>query len=150
MFKQSLLGLMILGLIGCAGQGENLKANALARDCFNASSVRGFDPVDNTTVRLRVGRGEVFELDLLSYCPDVDWSQRIGLRNRSGSSLICTSDAMGVEIVLLDRLAPMGPDSCRVRSIRKLDPQEIEAERVTGSLRRGSGGTTERQSGPGT
>ena len=37
-------------------------------------------------------------------------------------SMICTSDAMGWEIVVLDRPG-IGPDSCRVRAIRKLESE---------------------------
>ncbi len=121
--------LLMLLLGGCAGQGESVKADMAARECFSASTVRGFTPVDDTTVQLQVARNEVFELKLMGYCPDVDWSRRIALRNRSGSSWICSNDAMGVEIVVLDRLAPMGPDSCRVRTLRKLTAEEIQAQR---------------------
>ena len=73
-------------------------------------------------VGLRVGVKDEYELALLGYCPDVDWTRRIALRSVSGSSMICTSDAMGWEIVVLDRPG-IGPDSCRVRAIRKLESE---------------------------
>ncbi len=110
-----------LALSGCASRGGTA-AEAPQRDCFSSGRVSGFTPVDATTVRLRVGVKDEYELTLLGYCPDVDWTQRIALRSVSGSSMICTSDAMGWEIVVLDRPG-IGPDSCRVRAIRKLESE---------------------------
>lgn len=119
-----------LALAGCTGNARSVRADATARECFSASSVSGFTPVDDTTVRLQVGVRETWELNLLSYCPDIDWSHAIALRTFAGSSWICTSDAMGVEVVVLDRTVPVGPDRCQVRSIRKLDPAELAAEKA--------------------
>jgi hypothetical protein len=109
---------------GCASPGGAATADAAERDCFSSGRVSGFTPVDGTTVRLRVGVKDTYELTLLGYCPDVDWSQRIALRSVSGSSMICTRDAMGWEILVLDRPG-IGPDRCRVRSIRKLEPEAV-------------------------
>ena len=122
--------LAALALAGCTGNERNVRTGAAARECFSASSVRGFSPVDNTTVRLQVGVRDTYELSLLSYCPDIDWSHAIALRTFAGSSWICSNDAMSVEVVVLDRTVPVGPDRCQVRSIRKLDPAELEAEKA--------------------
>lgn len=112
-----------LVLTACAAQNGGVKSvDVASRDCFSASSVLGFQPIDNDTVHLRVTRRDVYELKLMSYCPDIDWSSSIALRNRGGSSWICTRDAMSLEIVVLDRPTGIGPDRCRVRSIRKLGP----------------------------
>lgn len=119
-----------LALAGCAGQTPDTKSSMVERQCFSASSVRGFNPIDDTTVQLEVARGDIYELKLMSFCPDIDWSHTIGVRNRSGSSLICTQDALAVEIVMLDRGRTIGPETCRVRSIRKLDPEEVKAQRA--------------------
>ncbi len=112
---------LTLGAVGCASRGEPVSGAAASRTCFQADRVSGFEPVDNTTVRLRVGVKDTYEATLLGYCPDVDWTQRIALRSVSGSSMICTNDAMGWEILVLDRPG-IGPDRCRVRAIRKLEP----------------------------
>ena len=119
-----------LALVACAGTSTDTKSSAVVRDCFTASSIRGFTAVDETTVHLQTGMRDVYELKLMSFCPDIDWSHSIGLRNRSGSSMICTQDAMGIEILMLDRGVSIGPDSCRVRSMRKLNPEEVEAQRA--------------------
>jgi len=115
-----------LALSGCASRGGTA-AEAPHRDCFSSGRVSGFTPVDATTVRLRVGVKDEYEMTLLGFCPDVDWTQRIALRSMRGSSMICMSDAMGWEILVLDRHG-IGPDRCRVRSIRKLEPQAPAAK----------------------
>lgn len=122
--------LAVLALSGCADNERSVRSDAATRECFSASSVRGFTPVDNTTVRLQVGTRDTWELSLLHYCPDVDWSHSIGLRTFSGASWICASDAKNVEVVVVDRTVRVGPDRCRVRSMRKLDPAELEAEKA--------------------
>lgn len=122
--------LAALALAGCAGQERATRADAGTRDCFSASSVRGFSAVDDTTVRLQVGVRDTYELTLFGYCPDVDWSHSIGLRTSAGSSWICTHDATSVDVIVLDRATQVGPDRCRVRSMRKLDPAELAAEKT--------------------
>lgn len=126
----------IFALAGCAGQGADTKTDAVARECFSATSVRSFTSLDATTVQLQTGRRDVYELKLFNYCPEVDWSQAIALRAAGGSSLICTGDAVGVEVVVLNRRSRIGPDGCRVRSIRKLEPAEIEAQRAASTQKR--------------
>ena len=121
--------LAALALAGCAGNERNVRSDAGARDCFSASSVRGFSVVDDTTVRLEAGMRNSYELTLFGYCPDIDWTRTLGLRTSAGSSWICTNDATSVEVVVLDRSVPIGPERCRVRSIRKLDPAELNAEK---------------------
>lgn len=119
-----------LALAGCAGNQGRMDADAAARDCFSASSVRGFTPINDTTVRIQAGVRGTYELSLFTYCPDIDWTRSIGLRTFGGSSMICTSDATGVEVIVLDRTTSIGPDRCRVQSIRKLDEQELAAEKA--------------------
>lgn len=108
---------------GCASQGGVSADADASRQCFSSGRVSGFTPVDATTVHLKVGVRETYELKLLTYCQDIDWTQRIALRSMGGSSMICTNDAMGWEIILLDRGLSSAPRECRVRSIRKLEPE---------------------------
>lgn len=120
----------MLALSGCAGSERGVRGDAAARECFSASSIRGFTAQDDTTVRLEVGARETYELTLFGYCPDIDWTRSLALRTSAGSSWICTDNAMGVEVIVLDRSVPGGPDRCRVRSMRKLDSAELEAEKA--------------------
>ena len=120
----------VLALSGCAGGERGVRGDTVARECFSASSVRGFTAQDDTTVRLQVGVRDTYELTLFGYCPDIDWSRSLALRTPAGSSWICVDSAMGVEIIVLDRSVPGGMDRCRVHSMRKLDPAELEAEKA--------------------
>lgn len=119
-----------VALTGCAGSERNVRGDTGARECFSGTSVRSFSVVDDTTVRLQVGVRDTYELTLFGYCPDIDWTRSLGLRTFSGNSWVCTNDATSVEVVVLDRTVPVGPDRCRVRSMRKLDPAELDAEKV--------------------
>lgn len=116
-------------LAGCASQAGGTRADAVQRDCFAASSVTGFSPVDSNRVLLHVGVRDVYELELLSFCPDVDWSQRIGVRTTGGSSWVCASDPLSVELVVPDHAGLRRVDRCRVRSMHKLSPEEASAAR---------------------
>lgn len=92
------------------------------RDCFNASSVSGFRPVDRETVDFTVGVRRHYRLELLGYCPDVDWSWRIALRTRSGSSWICRG--LDAELIVP---SPTGTQRCPVGSVRRLTEEEYRA-----------------------
>ncbi len=91
------------------------------RQCFWANQVTSFAAVDEDTVNLRVGIKDVYQLEMLGPCHDVDWSNAIGIRSR-GSSYICS----GLDIELI---APstIGAGRCQVQTMRKLTPVEIAA-----------------------
>lgn len=95
-----------------------------ARDCFSARSVSGFSPAGRDAVNARVGANRHYRLTLGGYCPDVDWSLRIGLQTRSGSSFICAG--YDAEILVQDST---GLQRCSVIDVRRLSPEEIEAAR---------------------
>jgi hypothetical protein len=89
--------------------------------CFFTQNVNGFSAPDEHTVYVRVGVRDVYKFQLMGMCPDIDWSQRIALVSRSGSS-ICTG--MDAEIVTRTQI---GPQRCPVRSVQKLTPEEVAA-----------------------
>ena len=70
-------------------------------------------------VNLRVGVKDYFQLELMGPCPDVDWTQKIALVSRGGSTICSGLDA---EIVTP---SPIGPQKCPVKSVRKLTPTEV-------------------------
>ncbi|HET9047952.1 MAG TPA: DUF6491 family protein [Chiayiivirga sp.] len=119
---------LALTLAACAGPATKPDANTVARECFSADRVSGFTPIDDTTVRLQVGPRDVYELKLMHFCPDVNWSLRIGLRTVGGSSFICAKDAKAVDIVVLDQPVSAGFDRCRVNTLRKISDAELDAE----------------------
>lgn len=112
------------GLAACAGPPGDSPAGAAGegpRQCFWARNVNSFNAVDESTVNLRVGVKDYYQLELFGPCPDIDWAQKIGLESRGGSS-ICA----GLDAVLIAP-SPVGPQRCHVRTVRRLTPQEVEA-----------------------
>ena len=97
-------------------------AAASGRQCFSASSVNGFDAIDDDTVLVTTGVRNVYQLEIVGVCPDVDWSLRIGLRSRSGSSWIC--EAIDAELLVP---SPSGLQRCPVIGVKKLTPAEVQA-----------------------
>ena len=93
------------------------------RECFNADTVSGFSAYDDDSLYVRVSRKKVYELQILGACPNVDWTQRIGLETRAGSFVCVGSD--------VDLIVPQdgmgGPIRCAVRAVRRLNDAEIEA-----------------------
>jgi len=97
-------------------------AKTAKRSCFPASNVSGFRASDDKTVYLRVGVKDVYRLDLMSACPNVDWNERIALFSRGGSSFICT----GLDVDVISS-TPIGRQRCPVQTLTKLTPQEVAA-----------------------
>jgi hypothetical protein len=122
--------LAVAGLAAGATLAGNGTADAATqkerRDCFSARSVNGFNPIGRDQVDVRVGANRRYRLELAGYCPDVDWSWRIALRTRGGSSWIC--QGLDAELIVP---SPTGPQRCLVSSIRRLTPEEVDAARRT-------------------
>lgn len=92
-----------------------------ARQCFRAADVNGFTAVDDRTVDVRAGVKDVYRLELIGYCPDVDWTQAIAIRSR-GTSWIC--QGFDAELFVPSTI---GTQRCRVKAVRKLTDEEIKA-----------------------
>ena len=90
-----------------------------ARQCFWSHQVNSFAAQGDRLVNLRVGVKDYFQLELMGPCPDVDWTQKIALVSRGGSTICSGLDA---EIVTP---SPIGPQKCPVKSVRKLTPTEV-------------------------
>lgn len=90
-----------------------------SRQCFWTHSVNGFTAVDDRTVNLRVGVKDVYQLELLGPCPDVNWAETIAIQSR-GSSTICS----GLDATIISP-STIGPQRCAVRNVRKLTPEEV-------------------------
>lgn len=114
--------LVAIATAACATDSEPAAdATRKGRQCFFASDVNGFTPVDDRTVDVRVRVRDVYRLELVGYCPDVDWTTAIGIRSRGGT-MICSG--LDAELIVPSTL---GPRSCLVRSLRKLTDEEIKA-----------------------
>lgn len=125
MLRKTTLALAAAGALGLpltAAAATPDAAPAKPRSaCFWTSQINNFAAPDEKTVYVRVGVRDVFELNMLGRCPDVDWNQSIAVRSR-GSSHICSG--LDAEII---SPTPIGPQRCPVKSVRKLTPAEIAA-----------------------
>lgn len=102
------------------GQG----AMAGQRQCFLPSQVNGFNAVDDDTVQVFVGVNEVYSLDILGPCQNIDWSMQIGIRSTGASSWVC--GGMDAELLVP---SPTGTQSCMVTNIQQLSPEAARAAR---------------------
>ncbi len=99
-------------------------ARAPARQCFYAGEVNGYREAGRDHVDLLVGANRVFRVELFGACPDIDWSNEIGVRGRGGVSYIC--DGVDVEFIVPN--AGLGPPRrCAARSVRLLTRAEAAA-----------------------
>ena len=97
-------------------------ADTGARQCFFAQTVDGFQAVDDSTVNLRIGVSDVYQVKLLAPCHDIGFAQGIALRSTSGTSNICSP--LDAELVVP---GPAGAMRCPLSSYRKLTVAEVKA-----------------------
>ena len=93
-----------------------------ARECFRPAQVNGFNPEGDDVVYLRLGARDIYRAEILGVCRDIDWSNRIGIRARSGGSWIC--QGLDAELIVP---GPDRVDRCPITDIRKLSPDEVQA-----------------------
>ena len=84
--------------------------------------MNGFQAVDDTTVNLRVGVSDVYQVSLLAPCRDAAFAQGIALRSRGGTSNI--RSPLDAELVVL---GPAGAMHCPISDYRKLTVAEVQA-----------------------
>ncbi len=122
--------LLGLGMIG-GGWAANAQGQAPEKDhgkgssqaCFYARDISSWAPVGRSTINIRVHASDVYQLNLLGDCPNIDWVEGIGLQHR-GSSWICS----GLDAEILAPQPGGGvPLRCPVTSIRKLSKEEAAA-----------------------
>lgn len=122
-------------LAACAPAEEDAaRASAAAtesegRDCFFARSVTGYRDAPDAEngaeqIYVDVGASDTYLFETFGSCPALDFSWRIGLRDR-GIGQICR----GIDVDLVIPDATFGTQSCPVRMIRKLGPDEEGAQR---------------------
>jgi hypothetical protein len=113
-------------LAGCTETAAEEGAMARAegrRQCFLPRQVNGFNTESDERVYVTVGTRDIYELEIVGVCPDVDWSQRIGIRSR-GSSWVC--QGLDAELIVP---SPSGVQYCPVTRVRQLSEAEVRAYR---------------------
>ncbi len=108
-------------LLLATGQATAETAKA-PKACFSARNVSNFAVVDERTLNIRVGVRDVYQLDLLGICPDIESQNEIAITSRSSSFVCSPFDATVVA------QGPFGRSQrCAVRGIRKLTPEQVAA-----------------------
>lgn len=107
-------------------QGQAPVSARNERQCFLASLVNGFTPLDRDTVRVTVGARTVYEFETAGYCPEIDWTHKIAIHSRTGSDWVCRG--FNAELLVPSALG-RGVDRCPVTSVRRLSPEEVRARR---------------------
>ena len=108
-------------LLGAYAVPSALYAETAPSRCFLPSEVNGWRSGGDRTVYVGVSVRRVFRMQLMGPCPNIDWSQTIGIEHR-GSAQICS----GVDATIV---APsrIGPQRCPVTSVQELTPAEVAA-----------------------
>ena len=96
-----------------------------ARSCFLPRLVNGFNAVDRDTVDVTIGVRDVYRLELLGTCPDVDWANRVGIRSTHGATWVCQGEEAELFVP-----GATGIDRCPVTAVRKLSAEEVAAEKA--------------------
>ena len=112
------------GAASAGGAGQPTAARAPSRDltrCFSPRDVQSWRAADNRTVYVRVGVNRVYRMQLMGPCPNVDWTQRLGIQSFGGTQ-ICS----GIDATIIAP-TPIGPRRCPVTQITELTPAEIQA-----------------------
>lgn len=118
------VAIAILLVSGCASADpDRPRAASTGNQCFFAGNVSNFTAVDPRTVNIRVG-SDVYRLDLMSTCRNINWNHRMTLVSRTGSS-ICTGSGLGTTLVSHGGVA--GQQRCQVQGITLLTPEQVEA-----------------------
>lgn len=123
-FAAAALGVAALGLAVPQAATAQAPAESKAkpkRQCFWTSQVNNFAAQDDRVVNVRVGVKDVYRLEIFGTCPEIDWTQKIALVSRPGST-ICTG--LDAELIVPSAI---GPQRCPVRTVRKLTPAEVAA-----------------------
>jgi hypothetical protein len=110
-----------LGVFPAESQGTRAPP-AKGRTCFMADDISGWAEGGPGKVNLRTRRGDHYEAVLLTACPELDFTQRMGVISRSDR--ICVGD----DATLITRSSGVaGADRCRIDRIRLMTPQEVAA-----------------------
>lgn len=122
MLKPFAAAALLLALGAASGVSATDKPSK--NECFWARNVTSFAAPDDHTVYVRVNLHDVYRLDLMIACPDVDWNQRIALQSSHGAGgSICGP----LDAEIISHATGLGRQRCPVKAMHKLTPDEIAA-----------------------
>ena len=110
-------------LAGCTPLADHASAAADAgRACFLPRQIDSFAAQGIDRVNLRHNQ-DYYRLNLAENCPEIQESDAIRVRSRTGSSFVCAGEAASAEVVAMSKVT--GPRRCLIRDVQKLDPTEV-------------------------
>ena len=108
---------------GCTPVAEQASTAAGAgRTCFLPRQIDSFAAQGIDRVNVRHNQ-DYYRLTLAENCPEIQESDAIRVRSRTGSSFVCAGEAASAEVVAMSKVT--GPRRCLVRDVQKLDPTEV-------------------------
>jgi hypothetical protein len=116
---------LLLALSAAAAPSLVWAADKPSKDeCFWARNVTSFAAPDDHTVYVKVNMHDVYRLDLMIACPDVDWNQRVALQSSNGAGgSICSP----LDAEIISHATGLGRQRCPVKAMHKLTADEIAA-----------------------
>ena len=97
-----------------------------ARRCFSTLQVQNFRQGRMNEVYLRVGRSDVYRLDAVAGCTDLDFANRLAIVSDfggAGGDRVCSDDM--VRVIVPGSTSPASV--CRARISRQLTTEEVAA-----------------------
>ena len=116
---------IVAATVACTPAAAPQGAALAGRQCFLASQVNSFHPIDNDSVHVTVGANDAYQLEIVGVCPDIDREHRIGIRSHASTSWVCS----GYDAELLVP-SPIGVNTCTVTDVRRLSEAEAQAIRA--------------------
>lgn len=122
--KQYFIAFISCSFVSCAAPGEgpdegDLTAEPRGRDCISQSSIRDYQVLDESNLIVSSGAKRKFHVVLSRRAFGLRSTWNIGFRAPTG--MIC---AMSGDVVVNDGIRP---ESYRIRSVRELSPEDLEA-----------------------
>lgn len=119
--KTMLALLTTAALGGCAAPSpRHVDAKPADGECFNVSFVQGYSSVDRDTIRLDVGPGTSYDVDISGgRCDQVDWTQKLALES-TPSSWICVGKQVGQGNIHFRDPTTRRRTSCYIEDVRRV------------------------------
>jgi len=118
---RTLIAIAAVFALSSVGGAAQAKPAPKDRACFFQGNVSGFRAPDEHNVYVRVGVRDIYQLEMMGACPQIDWAEKVAIVTR-GSQWICS----GLDAELVSPTS-IGPQRCPVKMLRKLTPTEAAA-----------------------
>lgn len=102
------------------------QAALAAKDCLRVGYVRNWHALDDRTLIVEDDWRKKFKLQLIGYCTNLSWHERLAFKSFGGTGLSCLTP--GDEIIT--REFGTGPQHCAIRHIDEYTPEMEKADKA--------------------